>query len=119
MVEGSRLEPGQAISSDWGGRAATGSGHDNVGEAALGGSVIATGPLRKAMREIAARKGDFTLFALLMRADSLGRWDLVVSAPWLESGKLKATSELVELLSDSIGREALQQFARVATVVGA
>jgi hypothetical protein len=70
------------------------------------------------MREIAARKGDFTLFALLMRADSLGRWDLVVSAPWLESGKLKATSELVELLSDSIGREALQQFARVATVVG-
>lgn len=68
------------------------------------------------MHEIAAKKGDFTLFALFMRADALGAWDLVVSAPWLESGKLKATSELVELLSESIGTEALQHFSRVATV---
>jgi hypothetical protein len=68
------------------------------------------------MHNIAARKGDFTLFALFMRSDAPGTWDLVVSAPWLESRKLKATSELVELLSESIGTEALQQFSRVATV---
>jgi hypothetical protein len=42
------------------------------------------------MHEIADRKGNFTLFALFMRADSPfarsddpGAWDLVVSAPWL------------------------------------
>lgn len=68
------------------------------------------------MREIAAKKGDFTLFALLMRADSLGRWDLVVSAPWLEGGKLKATGEFIRLLAQSIGEEALQQFARVVAL---
>src|SRR5712691_8406089 len=78
--------------------------------------MISTVKLRKAMREIAAKKGDFTLFALFMRADAPGTWDLVVSAPWLESGKLKATGELVRLLADSIGTEALQQFSRVATV---
>ena len=30
-----------------------------------------------------------SLFALFRRANGLGRWDLVVSAPWLESGNLK------------------------------
>jgi hypothetical protein len=56
----------------------------NVRREALDDSVIPTGVLRKAMHEIAAKKGDFTLFALFKRADGLGRWDLVVSAPWLE-----------------------------------
>jgi len=75
--------------------------------------MINTNVLRKAMREIAANRGNFTLFALLMRADVPGTWDLVVSAPWLESGKLRATSEFVRLLAQSIGEESLQQFSRV------
>jgi hypothetical protein len=78
--------------------------------------VIDTRVLRKAMDEIAARKGDFTLFALFRRADALGMWDLVVSAPWLERGKLKALGELVELLAQSIGKESVSQFSRVETV---
>jgi len=87
--------------------------------------VIATRDLRRAMDEIAARKGSFTLFALFlradapfMRADDPGTWDLVVSAPWLERGKLKALGELVDLLAKSIGRQALQQFSRVEAVAG-
>jgi hypothetical protein len=69
--------------------------------------------LRKAMRAIARKKGDFTLFAVVRRSDALGCWDLVVSAPWLGQGNLKATRELVRLLSDSIGKSSLQEFARV------
>lgn len=68
------------------------------------------------MDEIARKKGEFTLFALLMRADAPGTWDLVVSAPWLESGKLKATGEFVRLLAQSIGEESLQQFSRVVAL---
>ncbi len=68
------------------------------------------------MDEIARKKGEFTLFALLMRADAPGTWDLVVSAPWLESGKLKATSEFVRLLAQSIGEESLQQLSRVVAL---
>ncbi len=78
--------------------------------------MIATRMLRKAMHEIADRKGEFTLFALFMRADAPGTWDLVVSAPWIERDRLKTTREFVRLLVQSIGEEALQQFSRVAAV---
>lgn len=78
--------------------------------------MIPTGVLRKAMHEIAEQKGAFTLFALFRRADSPGTWDLVVSAPWLEDGKLKALEEFVHLLARSIGRESFSQFSRVETV---
>jgi hypothetical protein len=72
--------------------------------------------LRKAMREIAAKKGGFTLFGLFMRSDAPGVWDLVVAAPWLEAGRLKATSELVTLLTDAIGEQALRHLSRIQTV---
>lgn len=49
------------------------------------------------------KKRDFTLFGLFMRADAPGTWDLVVSAPWLEEGKLKALREFAALLAASIG----------------
>ena len=79
--------------------------------------MISTKKLRKAMREIAAEKGEFTLFALFLRADSSGGvWDLVVSAPWLEPGKLKALGEFVELLAKSLGESNLRDFSRVQTV---
>jgi len=87
--------------------------------------VISTSGLRRAMHEIAARKGNFTLFALFMRADAPfmkgddpGTWDLIVSAPWLDHGKLKALGELVELLAKFIGRPALQRLSRVEYVAG-
>jgi hypothetical protein len=78
--------------------------------------VIPVDVLRKAMHEISSKKGDFTLFALFRRADALGMWDLVVSAPWLERGKFKALGQFVDLLAKSIGRESLRQFSRVETV---
>jgi hypothetical protein len=78
--------------------------------------MISTTKLRKAMRRIAAKKGDFTLFGLFMRADAPGTWDLVVSAPWLEGGKLKALGEFTELLSKSIGEQSLRQFSRIVTL---
>jgi hypothetical protein len=68
------------------------------------------------MDKIAAKKGEFTLFALLRRADALGGWDLVVSAPWLESGNLKATRGLVRMLARWMGEESLQQFSRVVAL---
>lgn len=74
--------------------------------------MIKTKILRKAMHDIAAQRGEFTLFALLLREDGPGSWDLVVSAPWLAGGQLKATLEFVRLLAQAIGKRSLQQFAR-------
>ena len=75
--------------------------------------MIPTTLLRKAMDDIARNRGEFSLFALLLRTNALGKSDLVVSAPWLVGGTFKATSEFVELLIGSIGRQALPQFGRV------
>jgi hypothetical protein len=78
--------------------------------------MIATDRLRRAMRDISAQKGDFTFFALLMRSDAPGTWDLVVAAPWLKKGKLKGLSEFIGLLAGSIGEQSLSQFARIVTI---
>ena len=78
--------------------------------------MISTGVFRKAMHQIAAQKGDFALFALFRRADGLGKWDLVVSAPWLKDGRLKMLGKFVDLLTRSIGRKSLLQLARVEPI---
>ena len=78
--------------------------------------MILTSKLRKAMRSISAEKGEFTLFGLFMRADTPGTWDLVVSAPWLEQGKLKALSEFTRLLSESVGEKSVRQLSRIVTL---
>jgi hypothetical protein len=75
--------------------------------------------IRTAMHEMAAEKGDFTLFALLRRADAVGgMWDLVVSASWFKNSTLAATQEVVDLLKKSMGRKALLQFSRVVALAG-
>lgn len=72
--------------------------------------------LRQLMREVAAERGEFTLFGLFLRAEAPDKWDLVVAAPWLEEGKLKALGEFVEKLSAAIGEQQLLSLSRVITV---
>jgi hypothetical protein len=78
--------------------------------------MISPTKLRKAMREIAVKRGEFTLFGLFMRSDAPGTWDLVVSAPWLEEGKLKALGEFTQILAESIGEQSLRQLSRIVTL---
>lgn len=41
--------------------------------------------LRAAKRAITSAHGPFVLFVLAEREEALGKWDLLVSAPWLEA----------------------------------
>ena len=72
--------------------------------------------LRRAMREIAAKKGHFTLFALFRREDAPDGWDLVASAPWLEEGKLKHFGEFTDALKGIIGEKQLRELSRIVTI---
>jgi len=72
--------------------------------------------LTAAMHEISDEKGPFTLFGLFMRVESLGRWDLLVSAPWLEEGKLRALGEFVEMLSRTFSQDEILSLSRIVTV---
>ena len=78
--------------------------------------MIPTDKLRQFMKRVEAQKGRFTLFGVFMREDSPGRWDLVVSAPWLEAGKLKALGEFVKKMSDAFGQDDVTSFSRIVTL---
>lgn len=71
--------------------------------------------VRKAMDEIAAKKGPFGLIALVTRTNGLGP-DLLVSAPWLEHGNLESLGEFIELVREELGDEFLVQLSRIATL---
>ena len=70
--------------------------------------------LRKFMEDIASKRGPFTLFALLLRDDAPGVWDLVVSAPWLKGGDQKALKVFAKGLSAAIGEEGVHSLSHIA-----
>ena len=72
--------------------------------------------LRQVMRELAAEKGDFTLFGLFLREEAPDKWDLVISSPWIEEGKLTALGEFVEKLTSTIGEDEVREVSRIITV---
>ena len=72
--------------------------------------------LRRAMRNIEAKKGPFTLFALFRRENNPWGWDLIVSSRWLDEGKLKTLGEFAELLKGTIGEKQLRELSRIVTI---
>ena len=47
-------------------------------------------------QRISSKKDRFRLFALFLREDAPNRWDLVVSAPWLDENEQKGLNYLVK-----------------------
>jgi len=74
------------------------------------------GKLEEIAQAIEAERGPFALFGLFRREQSSGKWDLVVSAPWLEKGKLIALGEFVQTLAKEIGEDAVLSFSRIVTL---
>lgn len=72
--------------------------------------------LRTFMEDIAAERGEFSLFGLFLRDDAPDKWDLVVSASWLEEGKLKALREFAKELSAAIGEDKVLSLSRIVTL---
>ncbi len=57
---------------------------------------------RDAEEKISEEHGGFFLFGLFEREETPGRWDLIVSAPWLKTD-YAGTKEIIRLLRDKIG----------------
>lgn len=72
--------------------------------------------LRDAMHLVSAEKGDFVLFGLFLREEAPDKWDLVVSAPWLEEGKLVALSEFIKKIAPVVGEQELLALSRIITL---
>jgi hypothetical protein len=72
--------------------------------------------LRDLERGMADEKGPFALFALFLREDSPNRWDLVVSAPWIEADEDAALGYLAERLRTALSETELVSISHIAPV---
>lgn len=72
--------------------------------------------LRAVEQQIAKEKGPFLLFALFLREDAPGLWDLLVSAPWIEASKGDALRYIVPRLQAVATPEELAKLSRVAII---
>ena len=72
--------------------------------------------LDQVLDSLETEHGPFVLAGLFMREDSPGLWDLVVSAPWLQRGKLAALEKFVKRLSNSLGQEEVFRLSRIVTL---
>ena len=72
--------------------------------------------LRGAEREMATERGPFLLLALFLREDAPDRWDVVVSAPWVEQDRAGALRYISSKLGESLAEAQLTQISRVVLV---
>src|SRR3989337_3385070 len=67
-------------------------------------------------QSISTEKGDFVLFALFLREDAQDKWDLVVSAPWIEVNKKEALSYLTNELRSHLRSQEMLTLSRIVLV---
>ena len=67
-------------------------------------------------REISEEKGTFLLFALFLREDSQDKWDLVVSAEWINENMKDSLSYLSDRIRSSLTEDELLSFSRIVLV---
>jgi hypothetical protein len=67
-------------------------------------------------QKISVKKGDFVLFALFQREDSIDKWDLLVAAPWIDSDRKTALYYIAGQLQSSLNPEELVQLSRIVLI---
>lgn len=73
-----------------------------------------TDALLQIERSVAAEKGPFALFALFLREEApLEKWDLVVSAPWIEANMGTALKLISERVKASLTESDLLAISRI------
>lgn len=66
--------------------------------------------------EVSRHKGEFALFALFQREEVPGRWDLIVSAPWIGADKNAAVDYFVDQIKSYLGPDKLTVLSRIVIV---
>ena len=69
--------------------------------------------LRMIEQEAAKEKGEFRFFALFLREDSLDKWDLLVSSPWIDANQRKSMEYLAKLLQTRLDTQELLSISRI------
>ncbi len=78
-------------------------------------SVVAE-KLRQIEIEISEDNGDFNLFALIEREDSLGKWDVVVAANWAENDRKKLVNDIALKIRENLSKDEQLMLSRIVTL---
>lgn len=72
--------------------------------------------LIRAEKEMAAEKGAFSLFVLLLREDAPDVWDLVVASPWIAEDKSSALRYISNKVSSVLEPNELVKLSRIVLI---
>ena len=72
--------------------------------------------LRQIEVEISADKGSFNLFALIEREDSLGKWDIVVAANWVDGGRKELINTIASKIREKLSGDEQLMLSRIVTL---
>ncbi len=72
--------------------------------------------LQNLEQRLEEEKGPFKLFGIFLREESPGRWDLLVSSPWIDDNKHRAVRELSQALSRALTRQQVLLISRIVPI---
>lgn len=67
-------------------------------------------------KETSSVKGEYDLFALFLREDSSNKWDILVSANWINNNKEEALKYLAQKIQSSLTQNELLQISRIVII---
>jgi hypothetical protein len=71
---------------------------------------------REIEAEVTRERGECSLFALFLREDAHGKWDLVVAAPWIGNWNMKALKYLSSKVTSRLDLQELLSLSKVVLV---
>lgn len=72
--------------------------------------------LKSIEQRLSKERGRFWFFALLQRDDSPGKWDLLVSAEWLQEKERKSLDHITAAIEQEFDQDDLLQLSRVVVL---
>lgn len=72
--------------------------------------------LRKIEEETSSAKGVYNLFALFLREGSPNKWEVLVSASWIDADKELALKYIAERIQDSLDEDQLLLISRIVII---
>ena len=67
-------------------------------------------------RDVSDERGKFYLFALFLREDAQDKWDLMVSAPWIQADKKEALNYLATQIQSRLIPAELIRSSRIVLI---
>jgi hypothetical protein len=67
-------------------------------------------------KEIADQRGGLVLFGLFKREDSPGKWDVVISAPWVGKSRREALDYVIGVMRSQLSPEEMISLSRIVVL---